>query len=298
MENMKKKGIISWKRKVFPYILIAPNSAIFLLFILIPAINGIRYSLSDWEGIGVPEFVGFENYLKAFQDTKFWDSMLNTCIYTIFALPLIIIVPLLLANLMIQEFRGKGLFRAVFYWPSMISYIVVGVSFKFIFGDASGIVNYLLTQLGMGRVDWLTQNGTAMGVVVLATVWSRAGFYMVIFMAGLQSISVSYYEAADVDGANVFQKFFRITLPLIRPTTLFALILGLIDLFKAYGLVISLTGGGPAGATKFIVQYIYERAFSEFNMGYACTLSIILMVVLGIFTGIQFAINKGGRINA
>lgn len=298
MENMKKKGIISWKRKVFPYILIAPNSAIFLLFILIPAINGIRYSLSDWEGIGVPEFVGFENYLKAFQDTKFWDSMLNTCIYTIFALPLIIIVPLLLANLMIQEFRGKGLFRAVFYWPSMISYIVVGVSFKFIFGDASGIVNYLLTQLGMGRVDWLTQNGTAMGVVVLATVWSRAGFYMVIFMAGLQSISVSYYEAADVDGANVFQKFFRITLPLIRPTTFLVLILGLIDLFKAYGLVISLTGGGPAGATKFIVQYIYERAFSEFNMGYACTLSIILMVVLGIFTGIQFAINKGGRINA
>ena len=150
----------------------------------------------------------------------------------------------------------------------------------------------------MGRVDWLTQNGTAMGVVVLATVWSRAGFYMVIFMAGLQSISVSYYEAADVDGANVFQKFFRITLPLIRPTTFLVLILGLIDLFKAYGLVISLTGGGPAGATKFIVQYIYERAFSEFNMGYACTLSIILMVVLGIFTGIQFAINKGGRINA
>lgn len=120
---------------------------------------------------------------------------------------------------------------------------------------------------------------------------------MVMFMAGLQNIPLSYYEAATVDGATSVQKFIFITLPLVRPTTFLVMILGLLNLFKAYGLVISLTGGGPAGATKFVVQFIYEKAFSEFNMGYACALSMLLMVILGIFTGIQFKINRGGNVN-
>lgn len=294
----RKKRLIPWQQRIFPYVLITPNTLIFLVFIIVPAIQGVRYSLTEWSGLGAPEFIALENYAKAFADTKFWQAFGNTCVYALFTLPLIVIVPLLLACLMIRDIPGKGVFRSLFYWPSMISYIVIGIAFKFIFSDTTGIVNYLLEIAGLAQVEWLTQRATAMGVVILATVWSRTGFFMVMFMSGLQSISTSYYEAAVVDGASSMQKFMKITIPLLRPTMFLVTILGLIDLFKAYGLVIALTGGGPAGGTKFVVQYVYEKAFSEMNLGYASALSIILMVVLAVFTGIQFAINKGGRVNA
>lgn len=293
----KHKGVVSLQQKIFPYFLILPNTLVFFTFVIVPAFSGACYSMTEWKGIGQPEFIGLENYMTAFSDAKFWDSLCRTVVYAAISLPLIVGVSLLLANLMIQEFRGRGFFRAAIYWPSMISYIVVGVAFKFIFGDTTGIINYLLSVFGAVKIEWLTQSATAMAVVILATIWSCAGYYMVMFMAGLQNIPLSYYEAATVDGATSVQKFIFITLPLVRPTTFLVMILGLLNLFKAYGLVISLTGGGPAGATKFVVQFIYEKAFSEFNMGYACALSMLLMVILGIFTGIQFKINRGGNVN-
>lgn len=293
----KHKGVISLQQKVFPYLLILPNTLVFFTFVIVPAFGGVYYSMTEWKGIGQPEFVGLDNYITAFSDAKFWASLGRTVLYTAISLPLIVGISLLLANLMIQEFRGRGFFRAAIYWPSMISYIVVGVAFKFIFGDTTGIINYLLSAFGAMKIEWLTQSVTAMAVVILATLWSCAGYYMVMFMAGLQNIPVSYYEAATVDGATSVQKFFFITLPLVRPTTFLVLILGLLNLFKAYGLVISLTGGGPAGATKFVVQFIYEKAFSEFDMGYACALSMLLMVILAVFTVIQFKVNRGGNVN-
>ncbi|MDO5424390.1 MAG: sugar ABC transporter permease [Eubacteriales bacterium] len=290
----KKKGSISWRQKVFPYVMIAPNMVIFSIFVIIPAICGLYYSLHEWKGIGTPKFIGLENYLTAFSDTRFWESMLRTTLYALISLPLIIIIPLLLALLMVQQIPGKGFFRAAIYWPSMISYIVAGVAFKFLFSDASGIINYILLLFGGGKVEWLTNRYNAFAVVILASVWSLSGYYMVMFMSGLQSIPLSYYEAAKTDGATALQRFFRITLPLMKPTIFLVLILGLLNLFKAYGLVISLTGGGPGNSTKFVVQYIYERAFSDYNMGYACTLSVILMVILGVFTVIQYKGSNGG----
>lgn len=297
---MKKKKNYSGslEMKLIPYLFITPNALIFTLFIAVPAVFGFYFSLTDWKGIGEPLFISFSNYVKAFADVKFWRSMWRTLIYVITALPLIMAVPLMLANLMIKEIRCRGFFRGVYYWPSMISYIVVGISFKFIFGDNAGIINYLLTLFGGTKVEWLTQAKTAMLVVILATVWSRAGFYMVTYISGLQSISTSYYEAAKVEGATNVQQFIYITLPLLKPTTFLVMILGLIDLFKAYGLVISLTGGGPGTATKFIVQYVYEKAFREMSMGYASALSMIMLVVIGTLTIFQFVLNKGGRIDA
>lgn len=286
------------ERKIFPYLLIAPNALIFIIFIVIPACFGFYFSLTEWKGIGAPEFIGVANYVKAFGDAKFWRSFSRTSLYVVASLPLIMIVPLMLANLMVKEIRGRGFFRAAFYWPSMISFIVVGISFKFIFGDNTGIVNYLLSVFNGFRVEWLTNQTTAMLVVVLATVWCRSGFYMVTYISGLQSVPLSYYEAARVDGASSIQQFRYITLPLIKPTTFLVMILGLIDLFKAYGLVISLTNGGPGTATKFVVQYVYEKAFRQQEMGYASALSMILLVVMACFTVMQFKVNKGGQIDA
>lgn len=287
----------SLQQKIFPYFLIMPNALIFLCFIIIPAFCGFYYSLTEWEGIGEPVFVGFSNYAKAFSDKKFWQAFFRTVKYAAISLPLVMLISLLLANLMIQNIPGKGIFRAIIYWPAMISFIVTGVAFKFIFGDSTGIINYLIERMGGTGVEWLMDSGHALAVVVMATVWGCVGYYMIMFMSGLQSIPVSYYEAAKIDGASAFQRFWWITLPLIKPTTFLVLILSLLGLFKAYGMVISLTGGGPASATKFVVQYIYEKAFQEYSMGYACTLSILLMVILAFFTILQFKVSKGGEIN-
>ena len=289
MQSMKKRrGITSLEMRVFPYILIAPNFLLFQLFGTLPALFGVYYSLTEWSGIGEPVFVGMENYLRMMQDTKFWESMLRTCVYVVISLPLIMAVPLLLASMLVKEIRARGLFRAIFYWPSMISYIVVGISFKFIFGDNTGIINYLLELFGQAKIGWLTENATAMAVVILATVWSRSGCYMITYISGLQSIPESYYEAAEVDGASGIRQFFRITLPLLKPTTFLVMILALIDLFKAYGLIISLT--------KFAVQYIYEQAFLKQNLGYASTLSMVLFGIMAVITMIQFYVNKGGAV--
>ncbi len=288
----------SLEMKVFPYMLILPNLFIFVAFIAVPAVFGLYYSLTNWKGLGEPVFTGLANYSKMFGDVKFWTSLSRTSIYVVITLPFVMTVPLLIAHLMVQSIRGRGFFRAAFYWPSMISYIVVGISFKFIFGDSTGIINYLLELGGLSAVGWLTTDSLAMFVVVLASVWSRTGFYMVTYISGLQSIPDSYYEAAEVDGASKWQRFLRITLPLLRPTTFLVMMLGLIDLFKAYGLVISLTDGGPAGATKFVVQFIHEKAFQQMMMGYASAMSIVMLLIMAMFTVLQFAFNKGGQIDA
>ncbi len=298
MEKPKTKKRTSLERTLFPYMMILPNLLIFVIFIAVPAVFGFVYSLTDWEGIGALHFIGFKNYIKLFQDTRFWISIRQTFLYALIALPLIVAIPLLLATQLVKKIRGRSIFRAIFYWPSMISYIVVGLLFQFIFGDSTGVINFLLEKMGGSSVGWFTNGVSAMAVVIIASVWSRSGFYMVTFLSGLSNISESYYEAAKVDGATGWRQFVSITLPLLKPTTFLVMILGFIDLFKQYGLVLTLTDGGPAGATKFAVQYIYEQAFDRFELGYASALSMILLLILAVLTLVQFKINKGGAIDA
>lgn len=298
MKNAKRKGSIqSAEMKVFPYLMILPNLFIFTIFIAVPAVFGFVYSLTDWGGLGNLNFIGLSNYVKLFHDSYFWTSIRQTFIYAIIALPMIVAIPLLLATMLVKNIRGRSFFRAVFYWPSMISYIVVGLLFQFIFGDSTGVINYLITQMGGTSVNWFTNGVSAMAVVIIASIWSRSGFYMVIFISGLMSIDETYYEAAEVDGASNLRQFISITLPLLKPTTFLVMILGFIDLFKQYGLVLTLTNGGPAGTTEFAVQYIYERAFQKFELGYASALSMVLLVILAVLTLVQFKVNKGGAVN-
>ena len=297
MKKSKRSSLSSTEMKIFPYLMIAPNLLIFAAFIAVPAVFGLIYSLTDWGGIGALHFIGFENYMELFGDRRFWISIRQTFLYAIISLPLIMVVSLLLAVLLVKNIRGRGFFRAVFYWPSMISYIVVGLLFQFIFGDSTGVINYLLSTVGLQDVNWFTNSFTAMAIVIVATVWSRTGFYMVTFISGLQSIDDTYYEAAEVDGASPLRKFTSITLPLLKPTMFLVMILSFIDLFKQYGLAITMTNGGPAGATKFAVQYIYEEAFQKFRLGYASALSMVILVILAVLTLLQFKLNNGGAID-
>lgn len=293
----KKNPIVSLEMRVFPYAMVLPNLLIFTLFIIVPVVYGFGISFTNWKGIGSAEFVGFANYVKLFHDVKFWQAMWRTLVYSVLCLPFVLIIPLYLANMVIKEIRARGVFRAIFYWPSMLSFIVVGISFRFLFSDTTGVINFLIEQMGFGKVSFLTNNIGAMAILILATIWSRTGFLMVVYMSGLQSIPQSYYEAAEVDGAKPLQKFLKITLPLLKPTMFLVVILTLIDLFKSYGLVIQLTKGGPGTATTFAVQYIFQQAFDKLNLGYASALSIILMLILATFTVVQFRLNKGGAID-
>ena len=177
----------------------------------------------------------------------------------------------------------------------MISSIVVGLTWRFLLGEDFGVVNYLLTLMGRSPVKWLTDAKHAMMVIILVTVWSMAGYYMVMFVSGIKGISQTYYEAARIDGGGAWQQFWYITLPLLKPTSLLVIVLSTINVIKTYPLVFALTQGGPAGATKFMVQTIQETGFEKSQMGYASAMTMVLFLVLSLFTSVQFKVNRGGE---
>lgn len=286
-----------FKRQLAPYLFVLPNLVIFLTFIIVPAFVGLLYSLTDYDGLSNLNFIGIENYIKVFTSAEYWRIFGNTFIYAFGVVPLIYIGALGIAMLLIKEIKAKGLFRAIFYWPTMISFIIVGLTWKWIFGDSFGVLNYMLELIGLEPVNWLSDPTIAKMSVIVGTVWARIGFFMVIFMAGLQSIPTSYYEAAQIDGASRSKVFWNITLPLLKPTSFLVLILLLIESFKAYPLILALTGGGPAKATTFVVQYIYEYGFTKGELGYASAMSVVLFVVIATFTIVQFRWTKGGAID-
>jgi alpha-1,4-digalacturonate transport system permease protein len=285
----------NFEQKIFPYLLLLPTIAIFGIFLFYPAINGLWISFTKWDGINPQKFIGLKNYIDLLSDDSFWNSFLNTIVFTIIAVPAIYVSALLLALLLTQNIKGSTFFRAAFYWPTMISTIVVGLSWRFLLGEDFGIINYIITAMGKSPVKWLTNPTAAMGVIIFVTTWSLAGYYMVMFIAGIKSISETYYEAARIDGAGFIQQFRFITFPLLKPTTLLVLVLSTVTVIKTYPLVYALTQGGPAGATKLMVQLIQETGFDKNKMGYASAMTMILFIILAVLTSVQFKLNQGGE---
>lgn len=295
-----KKG--SYRRYIFrqksvPYLFLLPNLIIFFVYIITPAIMGIYYSFTNFDGLNDPNFIGMKNYIKLFtSDERFIKALFNTMRYVAVTVPITFVVALILGMIIVQDIRGKSFFRAIFYWPVMISFIVVGVMWRWILGDTFGVFNYILDQIGIGRMDTLTNANFAWWSAVFIMVWSQAGYYMIMFIGGLLSIPQQIYEAAQIDGANSFQKFFRITLPMIKPTSLLVIILSTMQIFKIYPVIVTFTKGGPYDATRFIVQHVYEAAFQSYEVGYASAMSVIMLLVVTAFSGVLFMINRGGAI--
>ena len=288
-----KKGT---KQFWIPYIFILPNVLIFALFVIIPAFQGLGMAFTDQGIFTEAKFVWFDNFKKLFSDTVFLITLKNTVIYSLIAVVSLVVVSLMLALLLSKNnVVGENAFRAVFYIPSLLSMIIVGIAWRFILGNEMGILNYIIKALGGSGVPWLTDGKMAMASIIVVTVWTYAGYYMLIFISGLQAIPNELYEAATVDGASKWYSFKKITLPLLSPTTLVVSILATINAFKAYELIVTMTKGGPGYATKFIVQQVYEVAFTEDKLGYASAMSIVLMLIIGIFTVIQFFATKGGE---
>jgi len=288
----------SLEMKLFPYLMLLPTIIIFTMFLFWPALNGVWISLHRWDGLNDMVFVGIANYRNLMDDRNFIRAFTSTMTFAAITVPAIYIVSLSLAVMLTRRIKTAGLFRAIFYWPTMVSSIIAGLSWRFLLGESFGLINFLLTSAGRDPVRWLTDARMAMFTVIFVTTWSLAGYYMVMLIAGIKSISETYYEAADIDGANFRQQFFYITLPLLKPMTLLVLVLSTVTVVRSYPLILALTGGGPAGATRFMVQMIQQTGFSRLEMGSASAMAAVLFVVLALLTIVQFRVNKGGEQDA
>jgi alpha-1,4-digalacturonate transport system permease protein len=283
----KSKG--NFNQILAPLLFLAPNMLIFLVFIILPAVQGLRMSFMDWGVFKTPRFIGIDNFRELLSDQVFRITVENTLVYSAVTVVLLLTTAMILAMMLHKNsVPGERIFRAVFYIPALLSMITVGISWRFILGDEMGIINYFIRMAGGTGVRWLTDSVLAMLSVILVSVWASAGYYMVILIAGLQAVPGELYEAARIDGASPLKIFFGITLPLLRSTILVVMVLSTINTFKAYELISVMTKGGPGYATKFIVQQVYQAAFVEDRLGYATSMSMVLMLMIGLFTLIQF----------
>lgn len=280
-----------WKQKLTPIGFMSPVLLIFSLFLFFPVLFAFYMSFHQWGMIGTPEFVGFHNYVRLFQDPLFWTSIKNTLIFSL-SVPLKVAIALFIAVFLNQKIRGLGFYRAAFFFPVVLSMVVVGLVWQWMFSPSYGFINYLLEKLGLPLQNMLIDSDQAMIVLIIVSIWKGLGSNLLLFLAGLQAIPSSVYEAAEIDGANSWQKFWHITVQLLKPTTLFVLIITLIGSFKIFDLAYVITGGGPGTSTMVLVHYIYQEAFQRFDMGYASAAAYVFFIILFILTLVQMRMFK------
>lgn len=267
---------------------LSPTLVIFSAFILFPVFFSFYLSFHSWNMFGGDtHFIGFDNYSKMFQSTEFWQVLGNTAIYTIGTIPLNMILSLLVAYVLNKKLVGKKFLRTAIFAPVIISPVAAAVIWRWMYDPNFGLVNYLISFFGIHSINWLNDPTAAMFALIIMGVWKTFGINMVLFSAGLQGIPENYFEAAELDGAGRWAKFWHITIPMLAPTTFFILIMSMISSFQVFDIVYVLTSGGPMGSTKVLVFYVYEYAFKFFEMGYASAISYFLFAVLFILTMLQ-----------
>jgi len=268
--------------------MLLPNVIGFLMFLLLPVLATFAISFSDWNLSDSFAFNGMDNYKALFKDPVFLQVLRNTLYFTVASVPIGIVISLLMAVFLNQKLGFIRFYRAAFFIPVISSMVAVSVIWQWIYNPEYGLLNYALSWFGIDGPAWLTDPHWAMPTVIITSIWKSLGFNMLIFLAGLQSISDSYYEAADIEGANWFSKFWRITLPLLSPTTFFVTVMSIINSFQVFDTVYLMTQGGPARSTSVLVYYIFQNAFQYFKMGYASAMAYVLFFIVLIITFIQF----------
>jgi putative chitobiose transport system permease protein len=265
-----------------------PGCVILGAFIFYPLLQAIWLSFTDYNMIVDPTFVGTENYQTLFDDDMFWKTLIQTLIYLVGVVPALIILPIFLAILVNQKLKGIGFFRSAYYIPVVTSWVVVGITWEWVYAE-KGVLNYILEVVGLinGPVHWLTSEQTALFAVMAVTVWKGLGYYMIIYLAGLQSIPSNLYEAAEIDGANKWQQTIRITIPMLMPSIIIVTVMSSIAAMKVFEEIYIMTGGGPLNSSKTLVFYIYQEAFEKLNMGYASAAGVVLFLITLIFSVIN-----------
>lgn len=282
---MKKQGKIAFMF-LLPYLLI------FTLFRFGPSVAGLFVGFMKWNIVGDATFAGLDNFTKLFRDPMFYTSLKNTLLFLVIALPPLVVFSLLLAVLLNQKLRFRNAVRTVSIIPYVLIPAVVGIIWNWLYDNNFGILNYYLKLIGFAPIEWLTNDKFALFSVAIVTVWSYMGYNMILYLAGLQDISKELYEASTIDGANKFQSFMRITLPLLKPITSMIITLTLINTIQIFDQIFVMTNGGPGTATLTLVQYLYGTAFQNYNLGYGSAIGIAIVVILIVLVQIQSRLFK------
>jgi putative chitobiose transport system permease protein len=286
MQSTSQRRLSLFGRSLVPYLFLAPALVILGLTVFYPALQALYLSLTSY-GFDVtqpPMWVGLQNFRALASDRTFWITVKNTFLYLVGVVPVLAMMPLLLAILVNQKLWGMGWFRVAYYTPVVISMVVAGIAWRWMYAE-NGFFNQIL--LGLGLLDkgipWLTSPALALPSVMVVTIWKGLGYYMVIYLAGLQTIPQDLYEAGAIDGSDGWRKHWDITLPLMRPYIFLVTVISAISATKVFEEIFIMTQGGPLNSSKTIVYYVYELAFQDLEMSYACTVGLVLfLVILGL----------------
>lgn len=282
------KNWIVNKQQLIPYLFLFPALLVLGLTVFWPALQAFYLSFTEYTDLSQPpQWVGFKNFRLLWKDAVFWQTLRNTLLYLAGVVPILVIAPLMLAILVNQKLRGISWFRAFYYTPVVISMVVAGLAWKWLYAE-NGLLNQMINQTRFipflqSGIPWLTSPKWAIFSVMAVTVWKGLGYYMVIYLAGLQSIPGDVYEAAAIDGSDGISKHWDITIPLMKPYLVLVAVISAISATKVFEEVYIMTQGGPLNSSKTIVYYLYEQAFQELEMSYACTIGLVLfLVILGL----------------
>jgi multiple sugar transport system permease protein len=272
------------QEELLAYLFILPSLLGFVIFLVVPMVASLGISFYDWELLSPPQFAGLKNYSALLTDTVFKDVVVNTVYYTFGLVPLNLVVSLGLAVWLNTRLRGVTWYRAAFFLPVITVTVAVALIWRWMYEPRAGIIDTALRAVGLPGPTWLGDTHTAMAAIIIMSVWKGFGYNMVLFLAGMQGIPVTIYEAAMIDGATAWQRFWNITLPLLTPMVFLAVVLTVISSFQVFDQAYVMTNGGPANATNTIVLYIYQNGFQYFRMGYASAIAWVLFGVIFLFT--------------
>ncbi|MDS0301143.1 sugar ABC transporter permease [Halogeometricum sp. S1BR25-6] len=280
-ERLADAGFVDAQTNPTWYLIVIPKVLLFGLIMIVPFLGAFYVSLHQWAPLAQTHpFVGLENYVQLLHDKVFWKSLQNTVFYAGMLLLFDVPIALGLALLLNMKLKGTRFYSAAIFLPVVTSWVVVSLIWTWIYSPTNGILNVSLASLGLPTYDWLGNRALAMPAVTAMSIWKHIGFNMVIFLAGLGSIPDHYYEAAIVDGANRWQRFRYITLPLLKPTAFFVIVVTMIFSFRVYTQVYVMTNGGPVHATYTLMYYFWEQGFGQFNYGYASAMAVVLLVIV------------------
>lgn len=289
----RRRSALRRRNTLIGWSFILPNFLGFGLLTLVPIIWLFYMSFTNWNVFGKADWIGLANFQRLVGDGSFQIALLNTLYYSVMHIPLTLVVSLGLALLLNSKLRGVAFFRTAAFFPYITSIVAIAIVWNLLFSPDYGPINEVLRFIGIANPPgWLTSADWAMPAVVIVSTWRDMGYYMILFLAGLQTVPRELHEAARVDGANTVQRFFNVTLPSLRPTTFFVTVMLTINSFKVFDLILVMTNGGPGQATLVLSQFIYKKGFVESQFGYASAASVVLFFLCIIVTIVQFLINK------
>lgn len=291
---MLKKKKYDKQHLIYGYLFIAPTAIGLFLLNIYPAIQTIYLSFQRSTGFGNSTFVGLENYQKMFADKEVWQSLINTFIYAVISVPIIVVFSLLVAVLMNQKIRGLSLYRTIYFLPVVAAPSAVAMIWRWLFNSDYGLINFVLNKLGMNSVQWISNPNIAISTIIIVGIWSAIGYNMILLLSGLQEIPKDYYESAKIDGAGPVRQFFSITLPLVTPTLFFVVVTTIIGAFQVFDVIFMMIEPSTEAMmhTQSLAYLFYKHSFILNDKGYGSAIVALLLIIILILTAVLMKLQK------